>query len=332
MSIRGALTLVLSLPLAMAQLLQTGCLSTTSNSTAAPQGEGLSSEAHDLTSRFERLSCAVVRITSDAGGGTGFFIDNKGTIVTVAHVVFDQKYVLPSSSNTPSQTGLTAENELTPKKNLAVQLTNGTRAPLNIGDLGSLAKQRASYDLALISTNLPSPCFIPIASAPIKLSVGEHLIAIGLPGSAVGQVLYDGFLSAISIHPHIPVGVVDGHPNTPVFARYYLLRVQMPITLGLSGSPVISDSDEAVGLISGEPVVGSHDIWEIARRFGGMRNVSSGSSTAGFDLPKIVGQLGWIMTEFESPGAGFAVPSVYLSPNPVMVKPNSPSPSGTMTP
>jgi len=325
---RGAYVLVLAL------LVQNGCTLVSSNS-AAPAAEGnggLSSGAHDLTSRFEHLSCAVVHITSDAGGGTGFFTDNKGTLVTAAHVVFDQKYVLPLPATSPAQMGLTANNELTPRKGLTVQVANGIKTPLSVGDLGPLGKQRASYDLALISTNLRAPCFIPIAPPPLKLSVGQHLIAIGVPGAAVGQVLYDGFLSAISIHPPLPVGTVEGRPDTPVFAKYYLLRVQMPITQGLSGSPVISDSDEVVGLISGEPVIGSREVSEIARRFGGMRNVSSETSTAGFDLPKIVGQLAWIMMNFESPGAGFAVPSVYLNSSPVAVQASPTVPSATATP
>src|SRR5947209_8657804 len=125
MSIRSASTLVIALLLVSAVLLQNGCLSPTANSTAATEGgAGLASEAHDLTSRFEHLSCAVVRITSEAGGGTGFFIDNKGTIVTVAHVVFDQKYVVPAGPNSSAPRGLSAENELTPKKGLMVQVKN----------------------------------------------------------------------------------------------------------------------------------------------------------------------------------------------------------------
>ncbi len=322
MLIRSAVTLLLAL------LLLNGCLAEVANS---PSAAGPSSGAHDLTSRFERLSCAVVRISSEEGGGTGFFLDNKGTLLTAAHVVYDRRYVLPAPDSS-AQMGLTSNIELAPKKGLAIQLPNGIKASLNLADSGPLLKQRASYDLALISTNLKPPCYIPVAPAPLKLSVGQHLIAIGVPGSSASQVLYDGFLSAISMYPHLPVGMVEGRPNTPVFAKYYLLRVQMPITPGLSGSPLISDSDEAVGVISGEPVIGSHDIAEIAQRFGGMRNVSSGSSIAGFDLPKIVGQLAWMMIDFESPGAGFAVPFQYLNSSPVTVQPSVAVPAAVATP
>jgi hypothetical protein len=71
---------------------------------------------HDLISRYGRLSCAIVRITSDAGGGTGFFINGTGTIVTVAHVVFDQTYTSPAPPNSSNTDGINGYQSSKAKK------------------------------------------------------------------------------------------------------------------------------------------------------------------------------------------------------------------------
>jgi hypothetical protein len=291
----------------------------------------VASEPHDLTSRYVRLSCAVVKIIADATAGTGFFVDSDGTLVTAAHVTFDKKYVLHAefarSKKIPSGTSII--NQITPKRGLRIQLGN-TILPINLSGLGPIDSTRAGFDMALIHTGLKPSCFIPLAGSPLRLSVGEHLISIGIPASAPGSVLYDGFVSALYVHPLVPVGFVEGHPDVPVFAGYWLIRAQMPITLGVSGSPLISDANEVVGVLSEEPVINSNDISEIERRFGGGQNINSGSLTAGFDLPKIVGELAWTMLQFESPGAGYAVPSLYL--NFGVARPNPPAPSATVTP
>ena len=49
----------------------------------------------DLPSRYLRMSCAVVQITTDGGAGTGFFISPDGDVITAAHVALDRKFSEP---------------------------------------------------------------------------------------------------------------------------------------------------------------------------------------------------------------------------------------------
>ncbi len=85
--------------------------------------------------------------------------------------------------------------------------------------------------------------------------------------------------------------------------------MQMPVTPGASGSPVIADSNMAVGVISEVPVIITNDVVQIAQAFGNLQNRSSNVSLSGFDVTKIVGELAWTVQQFESPGAGLAVPT-----------------------
>jgi hypothetical protein len=71
---------------------------------------------------------------------------------------------------------------------------------------------------------------------------------------------------------------------------------------------VIADSDSVVGVISEVPVILTQDVAKIAEVFGGNKNLSSGVSLSGFDVTKTLGELSWIVSQFESPGAGLAVP------------------------
>jgi len=42
--------------------------------------------------RYKQLSCAIVRVSSDIDGGTGFFVTSNGVLVTAAHVIFEKTF------------------------------------------------------------------------------------------------------------------------------------------------------------------------------------------------------------------------------------------------
>ena len=92
------------------------------------------------------------------------------------------------------------------------------------------------------------------------------------------------------------------------------MRIQMPMTRGASGAPIIDDADKAVGINSEVPIIIAGDVRRLANVTGLANTVSSGTTLSGFDLPVIVGHLATAMIEFESPGAAFAVPTSYLLP------------------
>jgi S1-C subfamily serine protease len=260
------------------------------------------SQAADLVERFQKLSCAVVRVDFAGGSGTGFFIDGNGRMVTAAHVLYERKW-------TAVGTNLTLN--LVPRQNLHILFQDGRSVPVSVPSPGDKESNTAGADLAILLVGVATPCFIPLDESETT-KVGQHLISIGFPASNPTGVLYEGFLSARHTHLPIPLGRVEGRPEMSVIAKYQVLRVQMPITPGVSGAPVIDDSDHAIGVISEIPVVVTDDIQKIISVFGEGRVPGSGITLSGFDTTKILGELAFVVVEFESPGAGFAVPVSYL--------------------
>jgi S1-C subfamily serine protease len=253
----------------------------------------------DLIARFERVSCAVIRIESAGNQGTGFFISKDGTLVTVAHNILDRSYSLENG-----QIRIT----VTPKENIRARLNDGREVPLTVS-LGPDDAARASADLAIVRTGLQTPCFLRLGKSD-SIKVGEHLIALGYPALEPTVVLYDGFLSSRHAHLPLPIGYIG---SQPLYATYEVLRVQMPITAGASGSPLMLDDDSVVGVISEIPRVWTEDLSRLTKA---MMSSPSGSGIllSGFDTTKLLGQLAWIVHEFESPGVGLAVPISYLQP------------------
>jgi S1-C subfamily serine protease len=253
----------------------------------------------NLESRFQKLSCAIVQIKSDTGAGTGFFISADGRVATAAHVVTDSSY---SISLDGKQINLT----LTARQQLRIVGSDGKESPVQL----SLAQpdiDRASADVAVFDSRVKPPCFVQVGESK-NLRVGQHLIAIGYPSLSPTEVLYDGFLSAR--HQHLPIPI--GHIGTkPIYPTYDVLRIQMPVTPGASGSPVFDEKDFVVGIISEVPVLWSTDLDKLVNTFATNTN-GSGVLLSGFDTTKLLAQLSWIVHEFESPGAGLAVPSSYL--------------------
>ncbi len=277
------------------------------------------SPLNDLPTRYQRLACAVVQVQSDNETGTAFFVDDSGTLATVAHVLYDKKFRL---------VGNNVVVDLTKKPGLRIKIADGQVIPLNVPEPSAGDQQKALFDLASVKTGLHSPCFIPLGNSD-KVRVGEHLIAIGFPASATAGVFYEGFLS--SRHARLPsFGSIENRPEFSSAPRYEVLRVQMPLTPGSSGSPIITDGDTIVGIQSEAPIVMAKDVQQIAMVFASNPGVSSGVLLSGFDVTKILGELAWTVQEFESPGAGLAVPVSDMQPAdfvhaPVFAKPELPA-------
>jgi S1-C subfamily serine protease len=296
-----------------------GC--STSQGADAPLPATASPAAQEtLIERYVRLNCAVVRIHSEHDEGTGFFIDSDGSLVTAAHVVFDKSF---------SKTSGNASVVLTPKRGLQMFLSSGQALPLQIAQATSEDQRYGEFDLALVKTHVPSSCFVPLrnASAEHFADVGEHLIAIGYPGSGwQHQVLYDGFLSSIYPQP-VQMGVADGRA---VVAVYPIFRVQMPITAGASGAPLITDSGDVIGVVTATPVPYSDDVSETIKAYVNDPLAKYPNPTR--KLRKVLGELAFAEMEFLSPGSGVAVSTLVLTPSPVPPSQTSATATGAATP
>lgn len=249
-----------------------------------------------LPERYSALSCAVVQITFNAGAGTGFFIDQQGDLVTAAHVALKKTFFRKGD-----QIMLTAEY----LPGLSFTRNGQPPVPLSLPPLTDADNIRAFSDLAILRTGVKQSCFLT-AKVSGSESVGEHVIAIGYPVSAPTGALYDGLVSARYKHLPQPIAVVD---NIPIFPNYDVIRIQMPITPGASGSPVLDDNDEVIGVVSENPTVWFGDLNNLIQ-YG--QQVNGGFNAPVSDLPKMLAKLAWIVQDFESSGAGLAVPVSYL--------------------
>jgi V8-like Glu-specific endopeptidase len=278
------------------------------------------SPTRNLADRYDDLSCSLVRIASDDGSyGTGFFVDGDGTIVTAAHVVmrveFALNFVIPK----------TAVIRLIPKSNLRVTTHWGVTRSINVTTTKN-DEDMASTDLAVIRTNLAPHCHLEVGNSQ-AVRIGTHLIAMGYPAfdtvAAITQpkpilptpALYDGFLSSRHVHMPIQVGTIGEQKFS---ATYEVLRLQMPVTGGVSGGPVIADDDKVVGVVTEETAIWPPELTDYAAAVNKLDptqtpldkiKLPSGKEV---DSRQILGALTQIVHEFESPGAGLAVPTLYL--------------------
>jgi hypothetical protein len=274
-----------------------------------------------LPARYDKWSCAMVRITSDDGSsGSGFFVSDGGTIVTAAHVVMSVELSMDFLHKNAAIT------TLTPKSNLKATTYWGVTKEIQVTDTKE-DENMAGADLAVIKTNLPSTCHLEIGDSDLS-RIGEHLIAFGFPTfdtlSATLQpkpqqpmpALYEGILSARHVHMPIHVGKIGDQDFT---ATYEVMRLQMPVTGGASGGPVINDQDKVVGIVTEETTIWSPVLADYAIAINNSKSKSENpsdlvtlSTGQQADARQILGLLAQTVREFESPGAGLAVPTKYL--------------------
>jgi serine protease Do len=137
--------------------------------------------------------------------GTGVIVKKDGWIVTNAHVVKDMKRIVVVTADGKEY--------------------EGTRKQMDV-----------TSDLALVKiaeTGLKPAVFAPV---PLKLQVGETVIAIGTPVS-------------FSLRNTATVGVISGM-NRSVSSDYNLLQTDAAINPGNSGGPLVNLKGEIVGINS----------------------------------------------------------------------------------
>jgi S1-C subfamily serine protease len=232
-----------------------------------------------LADRYDKLSCAVFQVTAgeDSQGaplssGTGFFIDPNGRMVTAAHVLLSgailrrpQKIILSD------------------KTTIDIPATDN-----NLPDMGRLSQS----DLVVVETGHKTSCFIPIGSDE-SVAVGDHVISIGYSASSEAAI-YEGILSARQ------KAIAVGTDN--IFLH---LKVQLPITVGASGSPLITDDDKAVGVI----VQVSFPVSDTMNRsLQGDHKSQSAVFMDSFDIGRTLGDFLGAFRDYETSGTAFVVP------------------------
>jgi S1-C subfamily serine protease len=251
-----------------------------------------------LAERFEAASCAVVQIVTKEGMGTGFFTSPDGDIITASHVALNRTFSQPA----PGQIAVTIDY----KPELRVVRNNSEPIAVILPKLEPDDTERAMTDLAILKTGLKTSCYLHLSAHPLDSKIGAHVIAIGFPLSAPKGALYEGFVSATYQHLPIPLALVN---DIPIMPNYEVIRVQMPITPGASGAPVIADDGDVIGVVTENPTTWFQDLNALIQ----YEQVQQGGFNAPTsDLAKMTAKLAWVVQEFLTSGAGLAVPVSYL--------------------
>jgi len=73
----------------------------------------------------------------------------------------------------------------------------------------------------------------------------------------------------------------------------HLMRVQMPITRGASGAPILSERDEAIGVISEIPIIWTQELQRLVQSYAANGSGSGCSSAASIPLRRRLSSPGW---------------------------------------
>jgi S1-C subfamily serine protease len=154
--------------------------------TPAPASSG------DLTEQFKRLKNTVVTVKSEMGHGTGFFVDNKGLILTNQHVVGNSQY-------------------------LAVQFDREHKIAAR------LIAADSQKDVALLWVNVaafpdatPAPLY-RIAAGKSPVQEGERVFTIGSP-LTLDKIITTGIVSKVEPHTIMSdININPGNSGGPLF-------------------------------------------------------------------------------------------------------------------
>ena len=173
-------------------------------------------------------------------------------------------------------------------------------------------------DVARIKTGKQNSCWLKEADDQKSLP-GEHLISMGFPGlSFKALTLYTGIMSA-RLTTNLPVVILDSGEAVPSSNEF--IRVQMPISTGLSGAPVIDDGNRAVAIVTNAGGW-TQDLDNLlaAFRLGGFKDQPPPATpkqvpnavTFSLNSMALTAELASLFHDYASPGYGDAVPLRYL--------------------
>ena len=161
-------------------------------SSPTPAAASGSSGGGDLTEHFKRLKNTVVTVMSESGHGTGFFVDNKGLLLTNQHVVGNSEY-------------------------LAVQFDREHKIPAR------LIAADPQKDVALLWVNLaalPNAAPAPLsraAAGKAPVQEGERVFTIGSP-LTLDKIITTGIVSKVEPHTIISdININPGNSGGPLF-------------------------------------------------------------------------------------------------------------------
>ena len=249
-------------------------------------------DANELESRYAELRCALVVIRAEDRLGTGFYISADGQVITASHVLGNRDFEPAPNRQT----------RIFLHRPLAIQVTNAREEFTVSGENVEDNADQWGVDLAHLETARQAPCWLRIGDDRLS-KVGEHVIALGFPGLAFGSLaLYSGIISA-----RVTSNLIIGYTRAgePLTGSNELIRVQMPISPGVSGAPVIDDQNRVVAVVTSAGAWNPElDVLIQLQRTGAIPR--SAPNTA--NLASSLADLAQLFHDFWSPGYGGAVP------------------------
>jgi len=145
----------------------------------------------DLTAYFKRLKNTVVTVKSEAVHGTGFFVDNKGLVLTNQHVVGDSEYLAVQFDREHKIAARLIAAD--PQKDIALLWVNVTAFPNAIA----------------------APLYRTGGKAPVQ--EGERVFTIGSP-LTLDKIITTGIVSKVEPHTIMSdININPGNSGGPLF-------------------------------------------------------------------------------------------------------------------
>jgi hypothetical protein len=260
----------------------------------------LYSQKRSLEDRYSSLSCGLVVIQSGLKLGTGFYVSPDGDVVTALHVIGDRT-ADPTTTPGAWNIQLRHPNSITIKNH---------KETFDVNLEGNLQADGDTWaaDVTVLKTGKPTDCWFKIGDDKLA-KTGEHVIGMGFPGLAFGSLsLYTGIISA-KLKSSLIAGRTSSGQSLQQTNEF--IRVQMPISTGISGAPVINDRDEVIAVVT-QAGASFPDLDSLIEKQRMKDQAGLTDQSTEPDPLSAIAHLGEVFRDFASPGYGDSVPLSYL--------------------
>ncbi len=264
------------------------------------------SRAENYSQRFAALKCTLVLISRPGSSGTGSFISSDGDVATASHVLGDRTF------KTASEAGINMPSEFT----ITDCTGKATTVPSSSVEING---DTWGADLAVLRTGIHTQDWLRLSKVS-GINPGTPLITMGFPGLARGSLsIYEGIAST---DDHLKLDSIVGVTSDTkqlLKPSNEFVQVQMPMSPGLSGSPVLDAENQVVAIVTlaGSSTTTIDFLIQLnhLNAFGAALTVGpsvQGQSGVNLNALSILAEFAENLRTFASPGYGDAVPIRYL--------------------
>jgi hypothetical protein len=278
-------------------------------------------DTDNLEQRFNDIRCALVLLEAGPKLGTGFFISDDGDVATASHVIGERKFSRNANGS------IQVDFAIPP-----IRITNSKGEQIQIPATAVENNPDAWLaDVARIKTGIKTSCWLQEVDDR-KSKPGEHLITMGFPGLSFKTLtIYAGLMSA-RLTTNLPTVILTTGEAIPPSNEF--IRIQMPISTGLSGAPILDDENRVIAVVTNAGGWTQElDLLMLAFHGGAFQaappppdpNLPPNAIRFTLNPMALTAELAGLFHDYASPGYGDAVPLRYLR-KPLPQNPPSASP------